>query len=222
MMELNGTYKLILVDDHKMFLDGLLSILSGSTLFDIVLTADRGDKIAKYLDINQATEPIDLVITDISMPDYTGAELNRHIKTHHPNVKTLVVSMMHDATTIKTLTQENVDGYIPKNAEKEELLLAITTILKGEKYFSQSIKDTYFKSMLSKEDKVEDSLSKREKEVLKLIALEYTTQEIADQLFLSKHTIESYRKNLISKLEVRNLAGLTKYAIKMGLLDDES
>ncbi|NJB38026.1 MULTISPECIES: response regulator transcription factor [Flavobacteriaceae] len=221
-MELTGTHKLILVDDHKMFLDGLLSILSGSNVFDIVLTADRGDKIAKYLDINQATDPVDLVITDISMPDYTGAELNRHIKKHHPKVKTLVVSMMHDADTIKTLTQENVDGYIPKNAEKDELLLAITTILKGDKYFSRSIKDTYFKSMLSNEEKVEDSLSKREKEVLKRIAQEFTTQEIADQLFLSKHTIESYRKNLISKLEVRNLAGLTKYAIKMGLLDDES
>jgi DNA-binding CsgD family transcriptional regulator len=77
----------------------------------------------------------------------------------------------------------------------------------------------YLKGMFSNEQSLEESLSKREKEVLTLIAKEYTTQEIADELFLSKHTIESYRKNLISKLDVRNLAGLTKYAIKFGLLD---
>ena len=129
--------------------------------------------------------------------------------------------MLHDTTTVQTLTQDNVDGYVPKNAEKEELLTAIETILNGDKYFSQSIKEVYLKGMFSKEEKLEDTLSKREKEVLKLIAQEFTTQEIADQLFLSKHTIESYRKNLISKLEVRNLAGLTKYAIKLGLLEDE-
>ncbi|MGC1516167.1 MAG: response regulator transcription factor, partial [Maribacter sp.] len=130
-----------------------------------------------------------------------------------------VVSMLHDSKSVQTLTKDNVDGYIPKNAEKDELLLAIETILKGEKYFSQSIKDVYLKGMFSNEQSIEESLSKREKEVLTLIAQEFTTQEIADQLFLSKHTIESYRKNLISKLDVRNLAGLTKYAIKLGLTE---
>ncbi|WP_010519957.1 response regulator [Croceivirga radicis] len=216
-----NTYNIIIADDHKMFLDGLISILGNNKAYTIVLTADRGHKVAKYLDINNATEPIDLVITDVSMPDYSGIELNKHIKDNHPKTKTLVVSMLHDTTTVQTLTQDNVDGYVPKNAEKEELLTAIETILNGDKYFSQSIKEVYLKGMFSKEEKLEDTLSKREKEVLKLIAQEFTTQEIADQLFLSKHTIESYRKNLISKLEVRNLAGLTKYAIKLGLLEEE-
>lgn len=203
-----------------MFLDGLSSILSLRKEYEIILTADRGHKVSKYLDINNENEPIDLVITDVNMPDYSGIDLNKHIKEKHPKVKTLVVSMLHDANTIQTLTKDNVDGYVPKNAEKEELLTAIETILGGNKYFSQSIKDVYLKSMYDNEKAVEASLSKREKEVLKLIAQEYTTPEIAEQLFLSKHTIESYRKNLISKLEVRNLAGLTKYAIKLGLLDE--
>jgi len=213
-------YRLIIADDHKMFLDGLLSILDIKKEYSIEITANTGKNVMKYLDINNSKEPIDLVITDINMPDVNGIELNKYIKTKHPNVKTLVVSMLHDTTTVQTLTQDRVDGYVPKNAEKHELLKAIDSILHGEKYFSQSIKDVYLKGMFSNEQSVAASLSKREKEVLKLIAQEHTTQEIADILFLSKHTIESYRKNLISKLEVRNLAGLTKYAIKLGLLDE--
>lgn len=213
-------YRLVIADDHKMFLDGLLSILSSNEEYDIILTANSGKNVAKYLDINNAKEPIDLVITDVNMPDLNGIELNKHIKSNHPRTKTLVVSMLHDSVTVQTLTKENVDGYVPKNAEKEELLEAIESILGGDKYFSQSIKDVYLKGMFSNEKSLIESLSKREKEVLKLIAEENTTQEIADKLFLSKHTIESYRKNLISKLEVRNLAGLTKYAIKLGLLDE--
>ncbi|GMN07194.1 response regulator transcription factor [Croceitalea sp. MTPC5] len=213
-------YKLIIADDHKMFLDGLLSILASKKEYEIILTANSGKNVAKYLDINNDNESIDLVITDVNMPDLNGIELNRHIKNKHPKVKTLVVSMLHDAQTVQTLTQDNVDGYVPKNAEKAELIHAITTILDGEKYFSQSIKDVYLKGMFSNEKSLHESLSKREKEVLKLIAQEYTTQEIADKLFLSKHTIESYRKNLISKLEVRNLAGLTKHALKLGLVDE--
>lgn len=213
-------YRLIIADDHKMFLDGLLSILSAKKDYNIVLTANSGKNVAKYLDINNTKEFIDLVITDVNMPDLNGIELNKHIKDKHPKTKTLVVSMLHDSMTVQTLTKDNVDGYVPKNAEKEELLEAIESILKGEKYFSQSIKDVYLKGMFSNEQSLITSLSKREKEVLKLIAEEHTTQEIADKLFLSKHTIESYRKNLISKLDVRNLAGLTKYAIKLGLLDE--
>ena len=212
------TKRLIIVDDHKMFLDGLLSIIANESDFQIVMTANSGENVIKFVD-NTKGENIDLIITDISMPDVTGIELNKHIKSNYPNIKTLVVSMLHDSKTIHTLTEDNVDGYVPKNAEKTELLLAIKTILKGEKYFSESIKQAYMNSMFNKEKDVITALTNREKEVLKLIAEEFTTQEIADQLFLSKHTIEGYRKNLISKLEVRNLAGLTKYAIKLGLLD---
>nr|WP_298996789.1 response regulator transcription factor [uncultured Allomuricauda sp.] len=210
--------KIIVVDDHKMFLDGLTSILGTQPNLEIVMTAKNGLNVEKYLKIN-SDDGIDLVIMDLSMPDYDGITLNKYIKTHNQNTKTLVVSMLHDVRTVQTLTQDKVDGYLPKNAPKEELLKAIHEILEGRNYFSQTIKDTYLKGMTSQETEPEKSLSKREKEVLRLIAMERTTQEIADELFLSKHTIESYRKNLISKLGVRNLAGLTKYAIKLGLIE---
>ncbi len=211
-------YNLIIADDHKMFIDGLLSILKEAPEFSISTTFKNGAQVVKYLDIN-GVKDLHLLITDLTMPEVDGIELNRIIKEKYPSLKTLVVSMHIDGGMIDTLIRNNVDGYVPKNAEKDELLKAISTIVKGEKYFSTEVKRAYTDAMFANKKAEEVSLTQREKEVLKLIAEENTTQEIADTLFLSKHTIESYRKNLISKLHVKNLAGLTKHAIKMGLLD---
>ncbi|MFC5046768.1 response regulator [Aquimarina hainanensis] len=211
-------YNLIIADDHKMFLDGLLSILNEEQDYNILLTAKNGSNIIKYVEINPK-EKIDLIITDISMPEVDGITLNKMLKEKNRNIKTLVVSMHNNAEMIDNLIEHDVDGYVPKNAEKEELLLAIKTILGGEKYFSKEIKDIYIENKFSKKKQNEIKLTQREIDVITLIAQEYTTQEIADQLFLSKHTIESYRKNLIAKLNVRNLAGLTKYALKMKYIE---
>ncbi len=211
-------YKLIIADDHQMFIDGLMSILKDAPEFDVITTFKNGAQVIKYLDINGADD-LHLLVTDLTMPEIDGIELNSIVKNNYPTLKTLVVSMHIDGGMIDTLIRNNVDGYVPKNAEKEELLEAIHTIIKGEKYFSTEIKRAYTDAMFENKKQAEISLTDREKEVLKLIAEENTTQEIADTLFLSKHTIESYRKNLISKLQVKNLAGLTKHAIKMGLLD---
>jgi len=211
-------YNLIIADDHKMFIDGLMSILKDAPELNVTLTAKNGAQVAKYLEINGA-DNLHLLITDLTMPEIDGIELNKIVKENHPSLKTLVVSMHIDGGMIDKLIRNNVDGYVPKNAEKEELLNAIRTILGGEKYFSSEIKRAYTDAMFENKKQEEISLTDREIQVLKLIAEENTTQEIADKLFLSKHTIESYRKNLISKLQVKNLAGLTKHAIKMGLLD---
>ncbi|MCT4698827.1 MULTISPECIES: response regulator [Tenacibaculum] len=210
-------YSIIIADDHSMFLDGLRSILSEEKNITIVLTATKGTQALKYLQIN-TTKKIDLVITDINMPEMDGITLNDAIKTQFPTTKTLVVSMLEDPVKIQQLITANVNGYLSKNAEKTELLKAIKTILKGDNYFSPRIKNILMEAMFVAKSKPEISLTKREKEVLKLIAKEFTTKEIAAQLFLSTHTIESYRKNLISKLSVRNIAGLTRYAMEHGIL----
>ncbi len=212
-------YNLIIVDDHKMFLDGLQSIFESMKEYNVVLTGKNGEEILKYLK-NNKEEKIDLVITDITMPKLNGIALNRAIKEERKTIKTLVVSMHTDAKMIETLINEDVDGYVPKNAEKNELSKAIETILNGEKYFSREIKEIYLKSKLSMKKEEEIILTQREIQVVTLIAKEFTTQEIADKLFLSKHTIESYRKNLMNKLSVRNIAGLTKYALKKNYLDN--
>ena len=211
-------YNLIIADDHKMFIDGLISILKDAPEFSITTTAKNGAQVVKYLDIN-GIDDLHLLITDLTMPEMDGIELNRIVKEKYPSLKTLVVSMHIDGGMIDKLIPNNVDGYVPKNAEKDELLTAIRTIVKGEKYFSAEIKRAYTDAMFENRRQEEVSLTDREIQVLKLIAEENTTQEIADKLFLSKHTVESYRKNLISKLQVKNLAGLTKHALKIGLLD---
>lgn len=208
-------HNLIIADDHKMFLDGLLSILKTESNYNIIYTAKHGGHVKKYISINK-NEKIDLVITDVTMPEVDGITLNKWIKKTANHIKTLVVSMHNTPGIIDDLIENDVDGYLQKNAKKEEFLKAIETILGGEKYFSQEIKDIYLKNKFEKKKDKDIKLTKREVEVISLIAEEFTTQEIADKLFLSKHTIESYRKNLITKLNVRNLAGLTKYAIKKG------
>ncbi len=210
----NMKHNLIIVDDHKMFLDGLLSILNTESDYNVLLTSRSGVQVATYID-TQTEGKIDLVIMDVTMPQMSGVQLNELIKSRNPKIRTLVVSMHSDAGTIDTLIEAGADGYLPKNAEKTELLNAIATILKGKKYFSKEIKDIYLENRLSGNRAEEIKLTRREIDVITLIAEEFTTQEIAEKLFLSKHTVESYRKNLMTKLNVKNIAGLTKYALRM-------
>lgn len=211
-------YNILLADDHKLFLDGLIRLIEQDASLQVAYYAYNGAYIARYIDSHQE-EKIDLVIADISMPEMDGIALTLYVKERRPDTKVLIVSMHTDVSMIDTLVQHDVDGYLSKNTSSEEFIKAIHSILKGEKYFADSVKQAYVDSVFKKEKATLEILSGREKDVLKLIAQEYTTQEIADQLFLSKHTIESYRKTLLAKLKVRNLAGLTKFAIKLGLID---
>ncbi|UYQ95663.1 response regulator transcription factor [Chitinophaga horti] len=211
-------HNIILADDHQLFLDGLTRLIAQEKDLHVLYYAHNGQLIVNYLD-QHPEEQVDLVITDISMPDMDGISLNHHIKEKRPEISTLVVSMHTDTNMIDALIQNNVDGFLSKNADSTELLEAIRVILKGGKYFSEAIKQEYMKRVFNKEKETLEMLTSREKDVLKLIAEEYTTAEIADKLYLSKHTIESYRKTLILKLKVRNLAGLTRYAVKLGLLN---
>jgi len=210
-------HNIILADDHKLFLEGLTRLIAQDRDLHVLYYAHNGKLVMNYLD-QHPEEQVDLVITDISMPDMDGITLNNYIKEKRPEISTLVVSMHTDSNMIDTLIQNHVDGFLSKNADSDELMEAVKTILKGGKYFSETVKQEYLKSVFNKEKETLEMLTSREKDVLKLIAEEYTTQEIADKLFLSKHTIESYRKTLILKLKVRNLAGLTRYAVKLGLL----
>lgn len=210
-------HNIILADDHKLFLEGLIRLIAQEKDWQVLYHAHNGKLVMNYLD-QHPEEQVDLIITDISMPDVDGITLNNHIKEKRPEISTLVISMHTDSNMIDALIQNHVDGFLSKNADSGELLEAIRMILKGGKYFSEAVKQAYTNSVFNKEKETLEMLTSREKDVLKLIAEEYTTQEIADKLFLSKHTIESYRKTLILKLKVRNLAGLTRYALKLGLL----
>ncbi|MDO6676523.1 response regulator transcription factor [Tenacibaculum sp. 1_MG-2023] len=208
-------YKLIIVDDHKMFVDGLMSIFEDMPEIDVILKTDKPKTVLPFL---KHTNDIALIISDISMPEIDGITLSKYIKKDFPLVKMLMVSMHNNPNMFHQLKQNGVNGYVHKNASKAELLKAVEVILAGENYFSDKIFKTYKESLFSTQESKQTPLSSRELQVLELIAREHTTIEIADKLFISKHTVETYRKNLLLKLDAKNLAGLTKHAIYLGLL----
>lgn len=210
---------LIIVDDHVMFLEGLRSIISNEHKYNIICTAKNGDDVIKYLEVNTDIH-IDLIITDISMPDMDGIALNTIVKKKFPDVKTLIVSMHNNEEMISLLIENKADGYITKDdASSSILFAAIDTILSGQSYFSDKIWKTYIDSKTRKEKALLENLSALEREIIQLIVLEHTTQEIADMKKRSTLTIDSYRKNLLAKIGARNSVGLAIWAIKAGLVE---
>jgi DNA-binding NarL/FixJ family response regulator len=193
-----------LVDDHQMFLDGMVSVLSTQNDFSILFVENNAQSAIDQLKQRQP----DIIISDISMPDMNGIEFIKKVKEHYPEVKILVLSMFENLQTF-----ENMDGYLLKETDKDELIKAINRIvLENGKYFktTKNEMDTFeFKHSI---------LSPREKEIIQLIANEYTTDEIAEHLFISKGTIETHRKNIFFKLQVKNIAGLIKKAIYLGIV----
>ncbi len=209
---------ILIVDDHHMFLEGICSLLQHEPDVEIVDTALNGKEAINKIKNKQ----IDIVVTDINMPEMDGIGLSKHLKKKHPEIKTLILSTHNDANMIAKCISNDVDGYLLKNAEKQELLKALNVIAAGEKYFAQDVKDEYMKNVfsVSKEKEAPFQLSRREKEILKYISMEYTTQEIADKLFISQNTVNTHRKNLLSKLNAKNTAGLVKYAFQNGLMTE--
>lgn len=202
---------LLIVDDHFMFLQGLQSILKQNENINISGIASDGEEALKFL----AKNKVDLVITDISMPQISGVELVMEIQRLYPKTSTLVLSMHNDHATITKLIQLNVNGYLLKNAEKQELLKAIETIAQGENYFSDEVRKVYMDGSFNRQKTtLKPELSLREIDVIKLIVDEFTAKEIAEKLCISVHTVESHRKNILSKLNVKNVAGLVKFAIE--------
>ena len=197
--------KIAIIDDHQMFLDGMISVLSAQENFEILFTENN----AKLALDKIKNEIPDIIITDISMPQMNGIEFIKIVKKDFPTIKILVLSMFRNIYSI-----ENIDGYLLKETDIERLIQVINDIVLLNKKFigENSIKneDVEFKKTI---------LSQREKEIIQLIAQEFTTEEIADKLYISKHTIETHRKNIFYKLQVKNIAGLIKKAIYLGVID---
>lgn len=212
-----GKIKIIIADDHKMFLQGIVSLLENEENITILGMAPNGKDVLKIVE----TSLPDILLLDISMPEMDGIEVTKIIKQQFPSVKILILSTHSSMQMISRLIRMGVDGYLLKNAEKKELLYAINTINKGQSYFSKEVtqKKEENNSKLKSENLQITELSIREKEILILIAQEFTGNEIAEKTFISLNTVNTHRRNLISKLNVKNTAGLVKYAIEYGLLD---
>lgn len=214
--------KVILADDHQMFLDGLASLLAQLQDVEVIATANSGKEVMEKL---TGLSP-DLVIVDINMPVMNGLETTRKIKEKHPYIKVLGLTMENDLQLVTGMLEAGASGYILKNTGKTELELALRQVMKGEPYLSQTISNQLAQNLLrnfQQKNEVEDplkSLTERELEILKLIALEHSNSEIADLLFISPKTVETHRKNLMRKIEVKNSLGVYKFAVKHKLLEE--
>lgn len=204
--------KIIIADDHSIIRDGLRAMLEKNNFCKIVGEAANGEEL---LDLLKST-PCDVVCTDISMPKMDGVEATRLIVKNFPKVKVMCLSMHEEAAFIKQMMEAGAVGYVFKDSPSEELQAAIEAVNGGKKYFNQKLFDILLN--MESSGKTVSVLSSREKEILKLIAEEYTNPEIAEKLFLSVRTVDTHRQNLIQKLDVKNTAGLVKYAIKSGLI----
>jgi DNA-binding NarL/FixJ family response regulator len=200
---------IFLVDDHKIFVKGVAALLE----------SEQGLNVQGYTyDGKSALEEVrkskpDLLMTDIQMPGFSGVELTKLIKDELPDVKIIGLSMFDKPEIVKELIEAGADGYLLKDLEKDELIKAIKEVMAGNIYYSGSIANVLLKNMNSK-----DLLTKREKEIIGLIAKEQTNIQIADALFISEHTVESHRKNIFRKTKAKSIVGLVKYAYENKLI----
>ena len=209
--------KIILVDDHQMFRDGVKSVLSEEKNIDIIGEVGNGNDLYELL----KTEQPDLIITDISMPDISGLEIAKYIAENYPGIKILILSMHSNIEFISKALSIGANGYLPKDTSMNELLEAINTIYNGENYFNKEISDTILKSIIKKSKqevnpKIE-ALTKREKEIIKLVVDGFSNKEIAEKLFISIRTVDSHKTNIMQKLNLKSSVELVKYAIKNNL-----
>jgi two-component system nitrate/nitrite response regulator NarL len=204
---------IIIADDHSVIRNGLKSMLAENSAITIIGEAANGKELIELLEKRSC----DVVCTDISMPLMDGVEVTKYITKNFPKIKVICLSMHEEIEFIKKIMDAGAAGYVFKDLSKEEFQIAIETVYNGKKYFNPKLFDILLKSE-SNSAKDEIVLSEREKEILKLIAEEYTNAEIAKKLFVSIRTVDTHRQNLLQKLNVKNTAGLVKYAIKSSLL----
>lgn len=208
--------KIVIADDHQMFIDGVKSLVRKETKLNFVHEALTGEDALTYIRKN----PVDLLITDISMPGMTGTELTKIVKHEFPEIKVLVLTMFNDPAIISDILQAEAEGYILKNTGKQELLMAIEKIMDNGTFYSNEVA----KLMLSHNRKKnlitdqKEELTVRELEILKLICEEYTTANIAEKLFISPRTVETHRKNIIEKTRTKTIVGLIKYAFENNIM----
>ncbi len=214
--------KILITDDHPFFRHGIKLLLSDSEMIGKIDEAGSGKSALEMLQ----KETYDLVIMDIKMPDLGGIEATQYIKRNFPSVKIIGMSMYDDKTYIAKMVRAGAKGYLLKSSGKDELLKAVEMVMKGEKYFSKEVSSALMNSIISDTfpgmssfDDENVNLTKREREIIRMVAEEYTNVQIGENLGISPRTVDTHRRNLLQKLRVKNTAGLVKYALKNGILE---
>lgn len=203
---MSSKIQIILADDQNMFLEGLEAIFSDNECYKVSGTANNGFEVLELLEKSQPH----LLLLDINMPEMDGIDTCKVIKNKYPELKVLILSSYSNKEFIADVMHNGADGYILKNAGSAELLQAIDDIVAGKRYVSPQLR--------MRTEELYAQLSKRELYILRLIGRGLSAPEIAEELFLSPHTVETHRKNILSKLNFKKQSLLVKYAVERGLV----
>ena len=208
--------KIVLADDHQFLLEGITAVLRDMPNIEIIATAQNGYELITAV----STHHPEMVILDLNMPRYDGLQCLEKIKESSTNTRVLILTNYNQPELIEKVKKLGADGFLLKSSSSAELKLAIAKIIDGEKYFPfikeklPAANSTFFFDVFLKKYQ----LTKREVEIIRLICKEMTTKEIAAKLFLSELTIHTHRRNILHKLEVKNVAGLMNFAKENQLL----
>lgn len=213
-MESASSLKILIADDHQMFIDGIRSLLRNEKQFEFVGEASSGVEALSFLNAT----PVDILITDINMPGMSGSELTKQVKKLYPEIKVLVVTMYNDPAIVNEILMAEAEGYILKNTGKAELVNALTRIADNGTFYSREIMEIMMKARMKRKANVENKISPRETEIIKLIGQELSTAAIAEKLFISPRTVDTHRKNILEKTGCKTIVGLMKYAFENNLL----
>jgi DNA-binding NarL/FixJ family response regulator len=207
--------RIILADDHDILTDGIESILNEAPHLQVVgkaSSANAAEALVKKL-------APDLLLTDISMGAISGLDLTKRVLRQFPLTRVIVLTMHDDAQHITDMLQAGALGYLLKNVKQAELFTAIKQVMQGQQYIQQSLAAEYNRFIQRKKQNKKNSLlTPREIEIIKLVAQEMTTAQISRQLFLSEHTVETHRKNIVRKTGAKTVIGIVNYARENGLL----
>jgi len=215
---MTGKYKVVIAEDHTILREGLRALLSASADFEIVGEAEDGRSAIQCV---ENVKP-DLVLMDLSMPRMNGMEALREIKKLCPETKVLALTVHKAEEYVLATLDAGADGYVLKDATHTELVMAIKSVLMGKRYLSPGISEKVIEGYLEgrrtlKSRSPWDTLTQREREILKLIAEGYKNKDIADYLCISVKTVETHRANLMRKLDLHNVSALTAFAMEKGL-----
>lgn len=210
-------YHIVLVDDHTLFRNGLRILLNNLNEYTVSGEAANGQE---FLDLLETQTP-DLVLLDIDMPVMDGIEAASRAIKKNPDLKIITLSMYGEEDYYYKMVDAGVKGFLLKDSDIQEVKLALETVAEGGTYFSSELLQNLVSSLRSKSQHHEKQnvLSERETEILILICQGFSNQEIADQLFISKRTVDKHRSNILEKSESKNTAQLVMYAIKNQLVE---
>ena len=216
--EITTPAKILVADDHSLLREALCKKLDDKPHLEVIAQADNGHQVVK---LSQKYIP-DVILMDISMPDLNGVEAARRINENNSDIKIIALSMHSEQKFVIDMLKAGSLGYLHKSCHFEELIEAIKLVLSGEIYLDRSIGTKVIKNFLNAMSKENDegtvSLTNREREVLQMVTEGKSSKEIAFKLGIEEHTIVKHRQNIMNKLDIRDIPGLTKYAIREGII----